>query len=166
MENIDDAVKAAGLNAAGTGHVGALDFNANRGIMKDYEAKIGGLKGAVQSIPNSPVFIFTPKFEQNFAFLDSQVQAGKVDDNYPRDSQKQFGDLTYTYFECFKNHLESDGFGKDDLLQEGFKEAVEKNEVALRVVDKPIKGPYNECIVENGVLYIQTNAQDVDDQHR
>ena len=55
--------------------------------------------------------------------------------------------------------MEEISFGDDELLREGFNEAVEKNQIALRVVDKLVKGHYNEPIVENGVLYIQTKAE-------
>ncbi len=48
------------------------------------------------------------------------------------------------------------------MLQEGFKEMVEKNEIGLRVVDKlGEKGgrTFNESVIEGGVCYMQTTPQ-------
>ena len=51
-------------------------------------------------------------------------------------------------------------FGEDDMLQEGFNEAVEKNQIAFRIVEELRKGSgYSEIFIEDGVLYIQTTPQ-------
>jgi hypothetical protein len=46
------------------------------------------------------------------------------------------------------------------MLQEGLLEALEKKEVAIRVVDKLTddKATYNGCTVEEGVLYIEVRS--------
>jgi hypothetical protein len=41
-------------------------------------------------------------------------------------------------------------------LREGFLEAVEKNTIAFRVVDKT-EETYNEYVLEDGVFYIQVS---------
>ncbi|KAL8708421.1 MAG: hypothetical protein Q9220_006711 [cf. Caloplaca sp. 1 TL-2023] len=157
MENIDAAVNAAGVASATTGGGAAtLDFDAKQGIKKNYDPKIEGLKQQIGKILDTQVFEFTPNFEQNYALIEAWNKAGKTGNVFSSEWQRQLGDTTYAYFQYFTEHLEEDGFGKDEMLQEGFKEAVEKNEVALRVVEKLTKGVYNECIIENGVLYIQT----------
>jgi hypothetical protein len=51
--------------------------------------------------------------------------------------------------------LERNGFKDDVMLQEGFQEGVSKNEIAVRVVSKLVKGTYNEAVIEDGVLYLQ-----------
>lgn len=48
------------------------------------------------------------------------------------------------------------GFADDDMLQEGFREGVERNEIAVRVVEKLERGTYNECMVEEGVVVLET----------
>jgi hypothetical protein len=47
--------------------------------------------------------------------------------------------------------MEREKFSSDDLLREGFAEAVPKGIVKLRVVEK-IQGAYNELLVEDGTL--------------
>ena len=66
---------------------------------------------------------------------------------------------TLEYFKYLVDQLESQGFAKDEMLQEGYQEVVDKNEIGLRVVDKLQKGTYNECVFENGVLYMQTTPE-------
>jgi hypothetical protein len=49
-------------------------------------------------------------------------------------------------------------FKEDDMLQEGFNDVIDKHEIAFRIVEKLNKGSgYNECIVENGILYLQVS---------
>lgn len=42
------------------------------------------------------------------------------------------------------------------MLQEGFQEAMSKGEVSLQVVEKLTSGSYNNVVIEDGVLVIQT----------
>jgi hypothetical protein len=46
------------------------------------------------------------------------------------------------------------------MLQEGLLEALEKKEIAIRVVDKLTdeKATYNGCTIEDGVLYIEVSS--------
>lgn len=60
------------------------------------------------------------------------------------------------YFDGFVSQLNWQKFEDDDMLQEGFKEAVDKNEVALRIVDKLQQGSYCEAVVEDGILWLQS----------
>lgn len=57
------------------------------------------------------------------------------------------------------------------MLREGFEEIVDKNEISLVFVDKLEKRTYNETIIKDGTLYIQstpkywdTNLDDVGDK--
>ena len=45
------------------------------------------------------------------------------------------------------------------MLQEGYQEVVDKNEIGLMIVDNLQKGTYNECIFKNRVMYIQTTPE-------
>ena len=159
MENIDEAVNKAGVASAGSGDVGSLDFNAKPEVKKNYDSKVEGPEGEVKKVLITPIFEFIPNFQQNFALLDSWHKTGKTDNMFPRGWQTQLGDHTFTYSQYFEEQLEDDGFSRNDILQEEFKEAAKKNELALRAVKKLTKGNYNECVIENGVLYIQTTPE-------
>ena len=41
------------------------------------------------------------------------------------------------------------------MLQEGFEEAVPEGVVKLRLVEKLVKGSYNEMLLEDGALVLQ-----------
>ena len=161
--NIDRAAEdvAGAINdaevAVESGDEATVGFHGRSSIKADYEPQITQLRGDLQNTLALPVLELVPNFEANFAKL-----AAYTPENYdfPRDWQKEFGRHCLDYFEGFATNVKELGFAKDDLLQEGFGEAVEKNEIALRVVDRLAKGEYNECVVENGVLYIQTTPRD------
>ncbi|KAF5020807.1 hypothetical protein F66182_7167 [Fusarium sp. NRRL 66182] len=61
--------------------------------------------------------------------------------------------------ETLVSQLENDKFDKDDMLQEGLLEAVDKHAVYVRVVDQTSRS-YNETVVEDGLLYLQTTPND------
>ncbi len=110
----------------------------------------------------APVITLQPNFEYNFAKIAAHIATGKQDSTFPREWQKNIGKSTLSYFAAFAENLEEGGFGKDEMLQEGFKEMVEKNEIGLRVVDKlGEKGgrTFNESVIEGGVCYMQTTPQ-------
>ena len=160
MIELSAAVNAAGVLASGgSGGAGGtpLDFHARSSISKHYEPAIGAVQHNIQKILDLPVLTLTPNFETNFSKLTEKN--AKDPSDHMRDWQVTFGKVTLEYFEQMAKNLEEKGFGKDDMLQEGFKESVEKNEIALRVVDKFTKGNYNECVLENGVLIMQTTQK-------
>ena len=155
-DNLADALDAADVVANG-GDVTVLGFHARHGIRTDYEPRIEGVKARVASALGLRVLALTPNWEANYAML-----AGYVPRNYhfPREFQKSFALFTYEYFEGFADVLEELGFGTDEMLREWFRDGVEKNEVAVRVVDRLKAGEgYNGCVVENGVLYLQTTPE-------
>ena len=63
------------------------------------------------------------------------------------------------YSSEFAEHLEYVGFGKEDMLQEVFKEIIEKNEIAFRVVEQLERGTYNERAVEERVVVLRTTPR-------
>lgn len=152
------AVNNAGMSSNPEGGA-ALDFNAKNGIKKDYEPEIGNVKAKIQSILSLPMLELHPNFERNFAAIAAYTASGKQPTTYPREWQKKLGFHTFKYFESLVSSLEEQGFAKDDMLQEGYQETADKNEIGLRIVDKLQKGTYNECVFENGVMYIQTTPQ-------
>ena len=156
--DIAGAVNAAGLASGAS--TSPLDFIAQSNIRRVWDPRAAELQSQFGSILACPVMTLTPNFERNAAALEKFDKA-KEKTNYPlrEDWLARIGEYTLGYFEGVKDMLEYKGFDKDDMLQEGFKDVVEKNEIELRVVEKLVKGSYNEVIVENGVLVIQTTPE-------
>ena len=100
-----------------------------------------------------------PNFERNFAAIATYTASGKASTTYARKWQKQLGSSTLRYFTCLIDALEGQGFAKDEMLQEGYQEFADKNEIGLRIVDKLHKGTYNECVFGNRVMYMQTTPE-------
>ena len=154
-QDLAKAVNDAGIaNSSASGGI-PMDFDAKSGIRSEYEPKIGEVQAKLQKILALPVLTLTPNFEHNFAALAKYAKDGGPRD-LPRDWQKAFARVTMLYFEGLAHQLEYAGFGKDEMLQEGLQEAVEKNEIQLRVVDKLVKKTYHEVVIENGILTIKT----------
>ncbi|CAD6586150.1 MAG: hypothetical protein ASARMPRED_002455 [Alectoria sarmentosa] len=152
------AVNNAGVSTNAGGGA-ALDFDAKSSIKKDYEPEIANVKAKIQSILGLPMLELHPNFERNFAAIAAYTASGKQATTYPREWKKRIGGNTLMYFQGLISSLEGQGFAKDDMLQEGYQETADKNEIGLRIVDKLQKGTYNECVFENGVMYIQTTPQ-------
>ena len=152
---LSEAVNDAGTSSDDN----SLDFNARSGIKNDYEPKIGAVQAKFQKILATPTFDIEPNFEHNYAAIKAFSKTIKQSNSYPREWQKSLGKFTFDYFSEFADVMENQGFGDDEMLQEGFKEPVEKNQIALRIVEKFGNGNSNEPFVENGVLYIQTTAE-------
>ena len=51
----------------------------------------------------------------------------------------------------------ADTYFSDEMLSEGFQEAVSKNEVVFRIIDKLKYDNYCECVIEDGILYLQVS---------
>lgn len=149
------AVNDAGVTAVGSSASTDLDFNAKQSIKLQFEPKIGEFESKSQKLMGMPSLKFSGNFAANFAKLAAHAAGGGKDD-LPRDWQKRIGQDSLGYFEGFVWAVEYAGFGKDDMLQEGFQEGVPKGVVELRVVDKLEKGSYNEVVIDDGVLVIQT----------
>lgn len=66
---------------------------------------------------------------------------------------------TLKYFEGLLSQLKWQKFSEDDMLQEGFNEAVESGEIAFRVVDSLKEKSYSEFEIEGGVFYLQTTVK-------
>ena len=158
LNNLTEAINEAGTSSDNT----SLDFNARSSIKIDYEPKVGPVKAKFEKILALPAFELEPNFEHNYAAISEYAKHCKPSrtDEFPHKWQKQLGRLTLDYFSVFVDAMEKKGYGDDEMIQEGFKEAVEKNQIALRIVATLKNGKgYNECVVENGVLYIQTTAK-------
>ncbi|KIW76401.1 hypothetical protein Z517_11147 [Fonsecaea pedrosoi CBS 271.37] len=145
------AAAGGGAGSSGSGSSSAFNINARQSVRESYDPKIGDLQQAIGSLVGVPDILLNANFEANAAVLaaaGAQVRA---------DWDRILGRVSLDYFDGLKYQLERAGFKDDDMLQEGFQEAVTKREILLRVVDKLQKGTYHEVLVEDGVLVIQVS---------
>ncbi|KAF5587154.1 hypothetical protein FPANT_6999 [Fusarium pseudoanthophilum] len=151
LQRLSKAVNQAG--SAG----GGLSFDA-RASLEVYEKKIPEVKARLEKIIGVSAFTLEPNFEATYDELAAYESSGK---GLREDWQKQLGTAVLDYFDNFAKGLQRAGFGEDDMLQEGFQEAVSTNKIAFAVVDAlEIKGKsYNESIVKDGVLYLQVTPE-------
>ena len=138
---IDKAVNEASRNGS------TVSFTARQAITKDFDAKIGAVEKKFLAILQLPDISLEPNWEANF----QEVKKKQTGDSW----EKEFGKKTLAYFEALAEALQNSGFSKDDLLREGWAEAVEKNRIVLKVCDTLKKMRYNEVWLEGGVAYIQ-----------
>ena len=127
----------------------SLSFAARHAIATDYDTKVGDLLSRAQTALKNPALKFEPGFEE----LGKMLKGGK---DVRDDWERNLGAFARGYYESFVDVLEREKFGEDELLREGFEEGVEKGIVRLRVVEKLVKGSYNEILVEEGSVVIQT----------
>ena len=159
-EELGRAVNDAGKALASA--VGAdgipLDFDAKQSIKKDWDPKAPQVESRLKDMLKTPVLTLTSNFESNFAALAAYSNSlSEVDRiKWKRDWQKYYGGGVLAYFDKLAHNMEYAGFAKDDMLQDGFKEAVENNEISFKVVQKLDKERWNETTIENGVLVIKT----------
>ena len=145
-QDITGALKNAPPPPSGTG---SINFIARHSVSANYEPKIEKLRSAIGELLGVPSISLNPNFQHNYA------QLKKLGDHAPSLWDEKLGGTTFDYFEGVRRALEQQGFKGDDMLQEGFQEAVDKGEICLRIVDKLNKGLCNEVVVEGGVLYVQ-----------
>jgi hypothetical protein len=125
----------------------SLSFAARASVKADYDAKISEILEKCRKLLENPKLKFEPGFEE----LGKGLKGGK---DVRDDWETNLGDFARRYFESFKDVLEREKFGDDELLREGFGEGVPEGVVKLKVVEK-LKSGYNEIVVEDGALIIQ-----------
>jgi len=150
--DFQEAIKTA----ASSGGSSAFNIIARNSVRSDYDPKIGEIQEAIGKLVGIPDIKLNPNFENNAAAL------AKAGDQVRDDWDKQIGGATLGYFGGLKYQIEYAGFKDDDMLQEAFQEAIPKNEILLRVVDKLQNGTYHEILVEDGVLVIQVSKLALD----
>ncbi|KAM0324333.1 hypothetical protein ACHAQA_008114 [Verticillium albo-atrum] len=131
-----------------------LSFSARHSIATDYEPQIEKVREAIATKLGKPDVKLVPNFEDLFAKLKA---AASVKGNDVRDDwETQLGYIAHQYFEGLDWQLKSINVEDDEMVQEGFNEAVEKSELTIRLVDKLKYGSYGEVVIEDGILFIQT----------
>ncbi|KAL2271399.1 hypothetical protein VTJ83DRAFT_770 [Remersonia thermophila] len=134
-------------------------FVVRQGIRERWDAEIGEVKAkiAAQLGKSADDITLNPNFAATF---DRLTQATEANENiYVKDWQDNFASFILGYFDALRSHLEYVKVGEDELVQEGLLEAVEKNEYAFRLVDSLQDSSYNEVVIEDGVLYLQTTPE-------
>ncbi|KXJ89438.1 hypothetical protein Micbo1qcDRAFT_235249 [Microdochium bolleyi] len=153
---LDRDVLDKALNEAPAGEAAEssnLSYSTRTNIRQEYDPKIGDIQKKVADILANPDIKLNPNFDAIFASLLAESKVKKTE--LREDWQSSIGYMAREYFDGFVSQLQWQKFEDDDMLQEGFKEAVDKNEVCLRIVDKLNDSSYSEAVVEDGVLYIQ-----------
>lgn len=131
-----------------------LSFSARLSIRADFDAKVEECRKQIADATGNSDFKLNGNFADVFAKLNS---VGKGD--LREDWQSRLGGFTLNYFEGLAYQMKSIHVADDEMVREGFNEAVEKGEAAFRVVDSLTYGSYCECVIEDGVLYLQVSGK-------
>ncbi|KAI9777860.1 MAG: hypothetical protein M1839_008537 [Geoglossum umbratile] len=129
-----------------------MNLIARNGIRTDYLPNIEATRTTIAKILNIPDIKLTPNFEANYAALAAAHDS-------PSRWEQNLGPFSLAYFAAVQNTLEYEKFAGDAMMQEGFLDVISGKEVSLRIVNKLVRGTYNEVHVEDGVLYVQTTTE-------
>ncbi|CAK5268647.1 unnamed protein product [Mycena citricolor] len=127
-----------------------FSLQAKNSIEKHYTEEIDSLKKEIEAITGISGVILDPNFEENY-----QTLLTLPDPKW----QPNFGRVHLNYFEGLKGQLESQGFKKDDMLQEGLQEALPSKTFKIRIVKQTTGNKTNEIVIEDGVAYLQTTKE-------
>ncbi|KUJ08125.1 uncharacterized protein LY89DRAFT_789356 [Mollisia scopiformis] len=130
-----------------------LSYAARHSVKTDYDTKIADMTEKVKKILKNENFKFEPEFDD----LGKALKGGKgVRDDW----ETNLGSFAKGYYDSFIDVLEREKFAEDELLREGLEEGAPAGVVKLRVVEKLAGGSgangYNEILIEDGKLVIQT----------
>ncbi|KAJ7911482.1 hypothetical protein B0H13DRAFT_1875765 [Mycena leptocephala] len=129
---------------------GGFSLQAKTSIEKDYNDQIGDLQKEIAEITGIKDVVLDPNFEENYQALlalpDTKWHAN-------------FGKVHFAYFDGLKRQLESQGFKKDEMLQEGLQEVLESKTFKIRIVKKTTNDKTNEAVIEDGVVYLQVSGR-------
>jgi hypothetical protein len=146
LEKIEECLNEASI-AAGTE---VLPYLTRDNIKKEYTPKAEQLQKDIAEQLHNPDIVLNPNFEAN-------AEALKASKDARDDWQTNLGDFTRRYFDNCLWYMKYNKFSDDDLLYEGFGEAVEKGEIIFRIVEKLTgDSSYNQILVEDGVFVMQT----------
>lgn len=127
-----------------------FSLEAKHSIDETWEEEYEDLTKEIAGLTGIPDVKLEPNFEENFKALNVQTDSRWY---------TSFGAATLAYFkDGLKYQLGRAGFKGDDMLQEGLQEVLMEKAFVLRVVPKT-KKTYNEIVLENGALYLQTTVE-------
>ncbi|KAF2467949.1 uncharacterized protein BDR25DRAFT_335751 [Lindgomyces ingoldianus] len=148
LQKLEDVLSTAASSSS-------LSYSARHSIEESWDKNIPEIQAKVAKHLKNPAIKLNPNWEEVFAALrvDAAVKAEEGWD-------KRIGMYMKAYFEAFAYALEYNKFEEDEMLREGFEEVVSKGEVKFRIVKELTPGGYyNESVVEDGILYMQTQAK-------
>jgi hypothetical protein len=154
LEPLPAKMNEATQPAGADGKVPVLGPLARLSVSKHYNEQI---KPELEKLKKwfSPEFKLNPMWDENYAVMKKTPKKDLVSEDW----EDSMGRTTLSYFEGVTYYMDWKNFKEDDMLQEGFNDTIDKHEIALRVVEKLKKGSgYNECVIENGVLYLQVSC--------
>lgn len=151
VSDVSVEVAKALKNAPAAPGTSAFNIDARNSVREEYDPHVEEVRSSIAGLVNLPDLNLNPNFEHNATML-----AKNPGENPNWD--KQLGSGTLAYFKGLEGQIKRAGFKGDEMLQEGFQEAVEKGEICFRVLDKLTKSTYNEVVIEKGVLYIQVSS--------
>lgn len=131
---------------------GVLSFTTKGGIRERYDPAIGEVTEKIRKILACDDLELDPNWDDTFTKIKAANEAGK---SVLDDWESSMGHVHLSYFDGLLSQLEWQGFSDPDY-QEGFQAEIPEKKVVVRVVDKLEQGAYNECVIEDGVLYLQT----------
>ena len=158
--NINDALEKRKLlqalneAPAAADNTSKISFAARDGIRQDYDPKIEELRKKIGVLIAKPDIKLVPNFDEAFAKLKEESKRKK--NELDKEWESRLGYYIYSYFESVESTMRYKEFEDDDMMQEGFNEAVDKGEIAFRIVDKLEYDSYCEVVVGDGRLYVQT----------
>lgn len=129
-----------------------LSYQARVSIEKSWDQNAMDIEAKIAKCLHNPGIKLTPNFLEVYAALKADPEITKEDG-----WDKRLGMYVTPYFEAIAYALESNNFENDDMLREGFEEAVSEGEIKFRIVKELAPGgAYCQSVIENGVLYMQT----------
>lgn len=130
-------------------------MNTKHDIEQEYERRIQEVLNKIRTILAAPNLVFSPNLEGNSTSLTT---CGVKKEKFGQGWDRALREATIDYYDGLRSQLEWQGFKGDEMMQNGFKEAVPTLTVSLLVVPE-ITRKYNDCMVENGVLVIRTKPE-------
>jgi hypothetical protein len=148
LHELEDALN----NASKADSPDSLSYTARNSIKQNYLPEIDAIQKKIAEQLHNKDIKLTPNFEEVAAAL-------RKDKNSDSRWESNLGSYMKSYFEAIGSNLEYNKFKDDDMLYEGFAEAVTKNEIKFRIVDKLTgDSSWNQIIIEDGILYIQVSV--------
>lgn len=137
-----------------------MSYLARTYIRLEYDAKIEEVREKIAKQLDKPDIKLAPQFEQIFEKLKAaeKKRGSNLFKNFEGTWERDLGHVVRRYYEGLEYNLRRNNFGTDDLLREGFQDAVDKGVIVVRVVDK-LKTDRDdaECVIEDGLLYLQVS---------
>ncbi|KAH8122882.1 hypothetical protein FP744_10001538 [Trichoderma asperellum] len=151
LDNLENALNEAPSTASASHK--PMSFIARAAIRSDWDTQMEAIERQLGEILCSDRVSLEPRFEQAFDRLSSTAGDASW--------QRNLGLYHKMYYEGLVSFLKYQKFGEDDMLREAFNEGIHRATVAFRIVDKDElkSSTYNECVIEDGTLILQTTAE-------